>query len=113
MWLTLANYQEKVVDKVDGGRFAQLRPTWHEIEGSNRRVLVAKLRSGTVLPIVDSDSFAAHQLVRAAHEEGHEGALSTLQRTRPFAWIPQGRKVAEGITKQCSTCKQQRKPKGV
>ncbi len=43
--------------------------------------------------------------VRAAHEEGHEGVVSTLHRSRKKVWVIGGRPLAEAICMSCTECR--------
>jgi hypothetical protein len=40
--------------------------------------------------------------VQAAHEEGHEGTVSTLHRSRQKVWVTNGRALAESVRFHCT-----------
>jgi hypothetical protein len=43
--------------------------------------------------------------VRAAHEEGHEGAVATLHRSRRKVWVTNGRALANLVRARCTECR--------
>jgi hypothetical protein len=56
------------------------------------------------LPVLAKDHKLSELYVRAAHEEGHEGAVATLHRSRRRVWITNGRALADSVRFQCTEC---------
>jgi hypothetical protein len=42
--------------------------------------------------------------MKRAHENGHEGAISTLHRSRKEVWIISGHALAETVSSGCTEC---------
>jgi hypothetical protein len=57
------------------------------------------------LPVLTKDHKLSELYVRAAHEVGHEGAITTLHRSRRRVWIVNGRALADSIGARCTECR--------
>jgi hypothetical protein len=57
------------------------------------------------LPVLAKDHRLSELYVQAAHEEGHEGAITTLHRSRKKVWIINGRRLADSIRARCTECR--------
>jgi hypothetical protein len=57
------------------------------------------------LPILAKDHKLSELYVQAAHEEGHEGVISTLHRSRKKVWIMNGRSLADLVKARCTECR--------
>jgi uncharacterized membrane protein len=88
--------------------------TEEDINGVKRKLIVIGSRGrnqikgvyGTVdLPVMAKDHKLSELYVRAAHEEGHEGAVSTLHRSRRKVWVTNGRALAESVRLHCTECR--------
>ncbi len=61
---------------------------------------------GTVdLPVMAKDHKLSELYVRAAHEEGHEGAVSTVHRSRRKVWVTNGPALADSVRLRCTECR--------
>jgi hypothetical protein len=54
--------------------------------------------------VLAKDHKLSELYVRAAHEEGHEGAITTLHRLRRRVWIINGWALADSIGAHCMEC---------
>jgi hypothetical protein len=57
------------------------------------------------LPVLAKDHKLSELYVLAAHEEGHEGVITTLHRSRRRVWIINGRALADSIRARCTECR--------
>ena len=57
------------------------------------------------LPVIPSNSPFARLVMQQAHDETHAGPKGTLWRSRTYAWVLGGRKLAAEIKKRCVKCK--------
>jgi hypothetical protein len=57
------------------------------------------------LPVLARDHKLSEVYVQAAHEEGHEGTITTLHRSRRRVWIVNGRALADSIRAGCTECR--------
>lgn len=65
-------------------------------------------KDGIAVPLNPFQSWLGTLLARDAHEANHEGAATTLLRTRRKAWVVQGRRTVKKVINECITCKKQR-----
>jgi hypothetical protein len=88
--------------------------TEEDINGIKRKLIVIGSRCrnqikgmyGTAdLPVMAKDHELSKLYVRAASEEGHEGAVSTLHRSRQRVWVTNGSAMAESVRLHCTECK--------
>ena len=93
--------------EVKKGKLATLDPVWSRGTWVTRD----RLRSGMLtilgveeLPILLPQSRLAHLVMRAAHEENHDGPKLTLWRSRTRAWVVRGFILARKIEKKCQYC---------
>ncbi len=56
------------------------------------------------LPVLAKDHKLSELYVQATHEEGHEGTITTLHRSRRRVWIVNGRALADSIRARCTEC---------
>ncbi len=59
----------------------------------------------TDLPVLSKDHKLSELYVQAAHEEGHEGVITTLHRSRRRVWIVNGPALADSIAACCTECR--------
>jgi hypothetical protein len=87
--------------------------TEEDVNGVKRKLIVIGSRGrnqikgvyGPVdLPVLTRDHKLSELYVRAAHEEGHEGTIATLHRSRRRVWITNGRALADSIRLRCTEC---------
>jgi hypothetical protein len=57
------------------------------------------------LPVLTKDHKLSELYVQAAHEEGHEGTITTLHRSRRRVWIINGWALADSIGARCMECR--------
>jgi hypothetical protein len=83
--------------KISGARMLVTEVvTKEDAIGKRRKLIVIELRGRNQiegiyrqveLPILPRDHPLSELYVRAAHEEGHEGIVSTLHRSRKKVWV--------------------------
>ena len=61
------------------------------------------------LPILPASSPLAKLIMKHAHEIEHCGSDRTLQRSRSFAWVIRGRKLAKSVKNDCFQCRRRHK----
>jgi hypothetical protein len=102
--MTIPGAKQLIVDTV----------TEEDINGVKRKLIVIGSRGrnqikgmyGPVdLPVLARDHRLSELYVRAAHEEGHEGAVATLHRSRRKVWITNGRVLADSVRARCTECR--------
>jgi hypothetical protein len=85
-----------------------------DINGIKRKLIVIGTRGrnqiksiyGEVdLPVLAKDHKLSELYIQAAHEEGHEGAITTLHRSGKKVWIINGRKLADSVGARCTECR--------
>jgi hypothetical protein len=88
--------------------------TEEDINGVKRRLIVIGSRGRNQikdiygqaeLPVMAKDHKFSKLYVQAAHEEGHEGTVSTLHRSRRKIWVTNGRALAESVRFHCTECR--------
>jgi uncharacterized membrane protein len=88
--------------------------TEEDINGVKRKLIVIGSRGrnqikdvyGTAdLPVMAKDHKLSKLYVQAAHEEGHEGTVSTVHRSRRRVWVTNGRALAESVRLHCTECR--------
>jgi hypothetical protein len=88
--------------------------TEEDIYGIKRKLIVIGSRGrnqlkdvyGTAdLPVMAKDHRLSKLYVQAAHEEGHEGTVSTLHSSRRRVWVTNGRALAESVRLHCTECR--------
>jgi hypothetical protein len=88
--------------------------TEEDVNGVKRKLIVIGSRGknqikgvyGTVdLPVMAKDHKLSELYMLAAHEEGHEGAISTLHRSRRQLWVTNGRALADSVRFCCTECR--------
>jgi hypothetical protein len=57
------------------------------------------------LPVLAKDHKLSELYVQSAHEEGHEGVITTLHRSRRRVWIGNGQALADSIGAHCTECR--------
>jgi hypothetical protein len=84
-----------------------------DVNGIRRKLTVIRTRGRnqiqgiygqTDLPVLVKDHKLSELYVQAAHEEGHEGAITTLHRSRRRVWIINGRVLPDSIGACCTEC---------
>jgi hypothetical protein len=101
--------------KIPGAKMLAMNTvTEEDINGVKRKLILIGSRGrnqikgvyGTGdLPVMAKDHKLSKLYVQAAHEEGHEGAVSTLRRSKRKVWVTNGRAVAESVRLQCTVCR--------
>ncbi len=88
--------------------------TEEDVNGIKRKLTVIGTRGrnqikgiyGQVnLPVLAKDHKLSELYVQAAHKEGHEGAITTLHRSRRRVWIINSRALADSIGARCTDCR--------
>ncbi len=88
--------------------------TEEDVNGVKRKLTVIGTRGmnqikgiyGQVdLPVLAKDHKLSELSVQAAHEEGHESAITTLHRSRRRVWIVIGRALADSVEARCTECR--------
>jgi hypothetical protein len=88
--------------------------TEEDINGVKRRLIVIGSRGRNQikdvygqaeLPVMAGDHKLSKLYMQAAHEEGHEGTISTLHRSRRKVWVTNRRALAESVRFRCSECR--------
>jgi hypothetical protein len=57
------------------------------------------------LPVIAKDHKLSELYIRATHEEGHEGAVATLHRSRRKVWVTNGHALADAVKFRCTECR--------
>jgi hypothetical protein len=87
--------------------------TEEDVNGVKRNLIVIGSRGrnqikgvyGTVdLPVLAKDHKLSELYVRATHEEGHEGSVATLHRSRRKVWVTNERALADTVRSRCTEC---------
>ncbi len=87
--------------------------TEEDVNGKRRQLIVVESRGRnqiegmygqTKLPVLPREHPLSELYMRAAHEEGHKGAVSTLHRSRRKVWVIGGQLLAETIRISCTEC---------
>jgi hypothetical protein len=73
--------------------------------GSRGRNQIQGVYGQANLPILAKDHKLSELYARAAHETAHEGAVTTLHRTRRRVWIIHGRLLADAVKAKCTECR--------
>jgi hypothetical protein len=88
--------------------------TEKDINGVKRKLIVIGSRGKNQikdvygqaeLPVMARDNELSKLYVQAAHEEGHEGTVFTLHRSRRKVWVTNGRALAESVRIHCTECR--------
>ncbi len=75
------------------------------VVGTRGRNQIQGIYGQTDLPVLAKDHKLSELYVQAAHEEGHEGVITTLHRSRRRVWIVNGRALADSIVARCTECR--------
>jgi hypothetical protein len=73
--------------------------------GSRGKNQIRDVYGQTELPVLAREHKLSKLYVQAAHEEGHEGTVSTLHRSRRKVWVKNGRALAESVRIHCTECR--------
>jgi hypothetical protein len=73
--------------------------------GTRGRNQIQGIYGQTDLPVLTKDHKLSELYVQAAHEEGHEGTITTLYRSRRRVWIINGRALADSTGARCAECR--------
>jgi hypothetical protein len=65
--------------------------------GSRGRNQIKDIYRQAELPVMAKDHRLSRLYVQAAHEEGHEGTVSTLRRSRRKVWVTNRRALAVSV----------------
>jgi hypothetical protein len=75
------------------------------VVGSRGRNQIQGVYGQANLPVLTKEHKLSELYARAAHETAHEGATTTLHRTRKRVWIIHGRLLADAIKARCIECR--------
>ncbi len=75
------------------------------VVGTRGRNQIQGIYGQADLPVLAKDHELSELYVLAAHEEGHEGVITTLHRSRRRVWIINGRALADSIGARCTECR--------
>jgi hypothetical protein len=73
--------------------------------GSRGRNQMKDVYGQAELPVMARDHKLSKLYVQAAHEEGHEGTVSTLHRSRRRVWVTNECALAEAVRFHCTECR--------
>jgi hypothetical protein len=73
--------------------------------GSRGRNQIKDIYGQAELPVMAKDHKLSKLYVQAAHEEGHEGTVSTLHRSRRKIWVTNERALAKSVRFHCTECR--------
>jgi hypothetical protein len=73
--------------------------------GSRGRNQIQGVYGQVNLPVLAKEHKLSELYAQAAHETAHEGATTTLHRTRKRVWIIHGRLLADTIKARCTECR--------
>jgi hypothetical protein len=73
--------------------------------GSRGRNQIQKIYGQANLPVLDKEHKLSELYVQAAHETAHEGATTTLHRSRKRVWVIHGRLLADAVKSRCTECR--------
>jgi hypothetical protein len=79
------------------------------VVGTRGRNQIQGIYGQADLPVLAKDHKLSELYVQAAHEEGHEGIITTLHRSRRRVWIVNGRALEDSIGARCTECRQKAK----
>jgi hypothetical protein len=88
--------------------------TEEDVNGVKRKLIVigsrGKNQIGDIygqaeLPVLAREHKLSKLYMQAAHEEGHEGTVSSLHRSRRKVWVTNGCALAESVRVHCTECR--------